>query len=453
MSNITDRIGRDDIVNKIDSIISHMRQDAHCCIALNGDWGSGKTFVMNMLDNKCSEAPNHIVIKYDAWANSFYSDPLIAVLSCIIDELNQKLISLDNVKAVIKDMAKEQGKALLEELSRISGEVGAVATIIKNLISIVPKFEAARKINNTNLDSFKSYQALINEVKSQLSLLTSAPSGSQRKLIILVDEIDRCLPDDQLKVLERLHRLFDINNCVVICAVNNKSIAQCIKTIYGIDGYEYLRKFFNFTFSLPMSSDLFLKTLLWDFQEKLKIANTTLNWSYEPIEEAYHCLLFGGNLESVDNRELTRYEEALDNICNDFGWNQLTHNYVFFIIVGLFIRKFYSPTFLTDSEIKANYEMIYIEDGSKEMPYFDYLLKYLNIDRRNLPENWSRTYHYYTPAFSWYFNEIIHYSTSTAPYGNSLRAFSNQPRIIVDDCRKLKNLIAFYAGEQTMREL
>ena len=82
----------------------------------------------------------------------------------VIDELNQKLISLDNVKAVIKDMAKEQGKALLEELSRISGEVGAVATTIKNLISIVPKFEAARKINNTNLDSFKSYQASINFV-------------------------------------------------------------------------------------------------------------------------------------------------------------------------------------------------------------------------------------------------------------------------------------------------
>ena len=51
-----------------------------------------------------------------------------------------------------------------------------------------------------------------------------------------------------------------------------------------------------------------------DFEEKLKIANKTLNWNYEPIEEAYHCLLFGGNMEDVDNRELTRYEESLENI-------------------------------------------------------------------------------------------------------------------------------------------
>ena len=55
MPNITDRIGRDDIVNKINSIISNMRQDAHCCIALNGDWGSGKTLA------------NYSVLPVDNW--------------------------------------------------------------------------------------------------------------------------------------------------------------------------------------------------------------------------------------------------------------------------------------------------------------------------------------------------------------------------------------------------
>ena len=453
MPNITDRIGRDDIVNKINSIISNMRQDAHCCIALNGDWGSGKTFVMDMLNSKCSESQDNIVIKYDAWANSFYSDPLIAILSCLIDELNRNLILFDNYETVIKDIAKEKGKAILDELSQKSGKIGAFATIIKNLISIVPKFEEANKISNAHLDSFKSYQGLISEVKSQLMLLTNDNSGYHHKLIILVDEVDRCLPDEQLKILERLHHLFDIPNCVVICAVNSKSIAQSIKTIYGIDGYEYLRKFFNFTFLLPMSSDLFLKSLLLDFEEKLKIANKTLNWNYEPIEEAYHCLLFGGNMEDVDNRELTRYEESLENICSDFGWDRLTHNYVFFVIVGLFIRKFCSTTFLTDSEIHKNRENICIDDDSREMSYYDYLLKYLNIDRKNLPDNWFNKYNSHTPEFSWYFNETVHHSVSNQSYSNSMRAFFNQPRVIVEDCRRLKELIVFYAGEQTMRDL
>ena len=452
MPDMVDKIGRTEIVDKINSIINNMRQDAHCCVALNGDWGSGKTFVMNMLNSKCLESQNNIVIKYDAWANSFYSDPLIAILSCIIDELNKRLALFDNYEAVIKDIAKEKGRVILEELSKKSGKIGTLATIIKNLISIVPKFKTANKIEDTYLDSFKSYQALICEVKTQLTLLTDGNSGHQHKLIILVDEVDRCLPDEQLKILERLHHLFDIPNCVVVCAVNNKSIAQSIKTVYGIDGYEYLRKFFNFTFLLPLSSDLFLKSLLLDYEEKLKLANKTLKWDYEQIEEAYQCLLFGGNLERVDNRELTRYQEALENICNNFGWGKLNHNYVFLVIVGLFIRKFCSSTFLSDLEIQTNREKVYIDDEAREMPYFDYLFKYLGINRKNLPDNWFNKYNPNTPEFSWYFNEIIHYSTNTPFYGNAMRAFLGKVGVSTDDCRRLKELIVFYAGEQTMRD-
>ena len=202
-----------------------------------------------------------------------------------------------------------------------------------------------------------------------------------------------------------------------------------------------------------MSSDLFLNSILLNFEQKLKIANQRIDWSCKPIEEAYHCVLFGGELENVDNRELTRYEKALENICDNFGWDRLTHNYVFFIIVGLFIRKFCSSTFLTDLEIQKNRETVHVDENSNEMPYFDYLSKYLKIDRRHLPENWFNQYNPLTPEFSWYFNETIQYSTNIQFHGNSMRAFYHQPRVIVDDCCKLKELIVFYAGEQTMHDL
>ena len=84
---------------------------------------------------------------------------------------------------------------------------------------------------------------------------------------------------------------------------------------------------------------------------------------------------------------------------------------------------------------------------------YDYLLEYLSIDRRNLPDNWFNKYHSNTPEFSWYFNEIVHYSMNAQFHGNSMRVFLGQPRVIVKDCRRLKELIVFYAGEQTMRDL
>lgn len=92
-------------------------------------------------------------------------------------------------------------------------------------------------------------------------------------MVVLVDEIDRCLPNDQLKILERLHHLFDVKNCAVIVAMNHSCIAKTVKTLYGTDGNEYLRKFFDFVFKLDTSAEVYLNNLFDGFIkscEKLK---------------------------------------------------------------------------------------------------------------------------------------------------------------------------------------
>ena len=117
------------------------------------------------------------------------------------------------------------------------------------------------------LEEFKSYQDLLKETKQVLNDITNTREyrGKQTKLIILVDEIDRCLPDEQLKILERLHHLFDVKNCAVICAINKKSIVKNFETTYGGNGEEYLRKFFDFNFYLDMSAEGYMQKLLEDF--------------------------------------------------------------------------------------------------------------------------------------------------------------------------------------------
>lgn len=87
-----DKIGRQDIVDKISSLVDNLQEDEHFCLALNGEWGSGKSYVMDMLREKFAEREEYIVVNYDAWKNNFYSDPLIAILYCILDSIpKQKL--------------------------------------------------------------------------------------------------------------------------------------------------------------------------------------------------------------------------------------------------------------------------------------------------------------------------------------------------------------------------
>lgn len=457
-----DKIGREEIVDRICLLVDNLQKDQHFCLALDGEWGSGKSFVLDMVEEKLEQHREYVIIKYDAWANSFYSDPLIAILSCLIDGIQEKLKEIKGYNKAIKEIAKEKGVNLLEELSQKTGKLGTVASIIKSIIGVIPKFQNAHSFEeNSNVADFKSYQQLLGEIKENLNTLTAYREyrGKQTKLIILVDEIDRCLPDEQLKILERLHHLFDVKNCAVICAVNKKGIIKNFETTYGGNGEEYLRKFFDFNFEITTSSNEYLKNLLVDFENTLsKLQNFEKDYNI-PASAAYLCMIHGKNkvLKNVDNREIFRYYECLLKICNEFGWERLTREYVFFIIVALLIRKNIAHTFLNVDEIQRNQQRvdgqlvnrgISYQERHEKMPYMDYLSHHLGLDRENLPEEIRqlRQGASIILELSWDFNEIVCYSAGKEFNGNSMRTFYHQPTVHTEICQELRKLIILYGG-------
>lgn len=76
--------------------------------------------------------------------------------------------------------------------------------------------------------------------------------ASHKTVIIVVDELDRCLPMYSIKVLERLHHIFnELNNVIVIVSMDKRQLEHSIKAIYGeIDVDTYLRKFISFKVGL-----------------------------------------------------------------------------------------------------------------------------------------------------------------------------------------------------------
>lgn len=468
---LQDKIGRDEIVDKICGLVGSLRKDKNFCLALNGAWGSGKSFVLGLIEEKLSKKQEYIIIKYDAWENTFYSDPLIAILSCILDGLEDKLSKMRGYGKVAANFGKKKGKEIVEKLSESGGKIGFIAKLIKEISEVISDLKNVSLVTDTKdnqLAIFKSYKSLLYEIKELLNRLTEKVlvSKEQTKLIILVDEIDRCLPDEQLKVLERLHHLFAVKNCAVIVTMNQACVAKTVKTIYGIDGYEYLRKFFNFTFRLDISANEYLKKLLEEYInsfEKIQGSKEEVAFS---VELAYECLICGSEkaLDKADNRELTRYFEGIMNICNDFGWQRLTSQYVFFILLALYIRKIISPTFLNADKAIANQKHaseIYLNrlrSGAKpDMSYYDYLKEFLGVDRSNPPEELSRLYRWgesRIAGFSWAFNEIIFASIKEQLPVNDICVceFTDKSNAIVDDCKELCKLVVLYGGEQEIQE-
>lgn len=255
-----DKIGRQDIVDKISSLVDNLQKDEHFCLALDGEWGSGKSYVMDMLREKFAVHPEYIVINYDAWKNNFYSDPLIAILYCVLDSIKE-YVEFSELKIKLKQgtikTLKSWGKKALSAMEKAGGKYTVLACIIEAISNVI---SASGKLsNNELLAGYKSYQSLIEEVKNQLNNLASTEIYNDKptKLIIMVDEIDRCLPNEQLIILERIHHLFDVKNCAIIVAMNKRQIIKVFDTRYGSGGKEYLRKFFKYNYHIEANSHLY----------------------------------------------------------------------------------------------------------------------------------------------------------------------------------------------------
>ena len=337
---LQDKIGRQETVDKICGLVDSLQKDQNFCLSLNGAWGSGKTFILQMIEEQLSKKQEYVIIKYDAWENTFYDDPLIAMLYCILDTL-ENLVSEDVLETISAgqkkkksiEMAKKIGEAIMETAAENNKVVKFSKDAIDKVKSIIKSYKETSLATNAQTEDYKSYSTFLKQTIKQLNEISSQEvyEGKQTKLIVFVDEIDRCLPDEQLKILERMHHLFDVKNCAVIVAMNQDCITKTVHAVYGIDGYEYLRKFFDFTFKIETLTGNYIKSLFEEFVQRISKFIKKPGEHVTAIDCAYKCLLYGNKrvLENIDNRKITRYYQRLLDVCNDFGWERLRPEFSF----------------------------------------------------------------------------------------------------------------------------
>lgn len=327
-------------------LIKNLPQDEHFCLALDGEWGSGKSFVMGMLRERLKEHSEYIVINYDAWKNNFYSDPLIAILSCIIDAMQEKLSEINGFQEAVKAAGKEAMNSFLKS----NKQAGKIASFIKTIVHVINRVQKPFQKDTTkgSISEFKSYQSLLSDVQDCLTKITEYHEYQNKvnKIIILVDEIDRCLPNEQLIVLERLHHLFEVKNCVVIVALNKASIESVFERSYGGHSKTYFRKFFDYNFKLPMKYQTLLNNLIREcvdeLNENLPPENLLVKQDGDYVSQCLGkwCADCGG----LDNRECQRLVKIAKEICKCIPQGAINYGYFWFIFKMMF-EKLYGNHF------------------------------------------------------------------------------------------------------------
>ena len=257
-----DSLGRNELLFRFIKLLGKL--DDECwTVAVNGDWGSGKTFFVkqaklildtlnpqsNLEDNirndiqtinymqalkekqtseDIDDSPtNNIVLNnfatvyYDAWLNDNHDDPILSLMYATIAS-NQSNFSEDKIRNFWN--------------------------IITALAGVVTK----RNFNDFNKalqgnDIFQDFKDADYVSKKVKEFIDSLIGESNKRLVIFIDELDRCKPDYAIRFLERIKHYFDDDRVIFVFSVNLLQLQYTVKNYYGanFDSTGYLDKFFD----------------------------------------------------------------------------------------------------------------------------------------------------------------------------------------------------------------
>ncbi|MGI5953759.1 KAP family P-loop NTPase fold protein [Dysosmobacter sp.] len=254
-----DLLNRQTIVDQMIHLLDILSDSrSSCTFALNGKWGSGKTFVLNMLERQLREyqdGEQYIVFHYNCWQYDYYEEPLVAIIAAMLDSLDEqtKLLSSDTRESLRRKMAA--AKPILKTIAasfaknKLGLDLAEVFTLTDETVNTVE--QAKEKIEDEHAyDQYYAFKEMIQSAKAELEKLAAT-----QMVVIVVDELDRCLPSYAIKVLERLHHLFyGLENVSVLLAVDKLQLDTTVKQIFGenTNVTTYLKKFINFELTLDV---------------------------------------------------------------------------------------------------------------------------------------------------------------------------------------------------------
>lgn len=311
-------------------------------IALDARWGEGKTFYVRQIEKtleyltlkKYGDNENaavrekvqdldqyfegtglavveteqsYLPVYYNAWEYDNHPDPLLSLLYVVV---------------------KKCGKLIDSKLTKTKLEIikDVIGAIQKNFLSVtIDGGKIVDAFSEKNI--FEDIQ-LAEEIREKVKMIFDEVIVEKaQKLVIFIDELDRCKPDFAMAMLERIKHYFDDDRIIFIVSVNKEQLTHTISNCYGagFDSTGYLNKFFDRTAYLP--------EMKIDTRMTCKGGNEILEKMANGLAEYYNLslrdvLIYNERIASIDNSILgDRY------LNSDYNGGICTAVYVSLIII------------------------------------------------------------------------------------------------------------------------
>ena len=177
---------------------------------------------------------------------SYYEEPLVSLITSMIR-------AIDEETNIFSETIRNDVGVALKKIAVQVMRKGLDVVKDKTGIDVNEIIDTANGISDEANEQIKSKYAFNEQLQLQKSLMSLHDEiiklSEERTVVFFVDELDRCLPEYAIRVLERLHHIFEgITNVQVIFSIDRSQLEQAVKQIYGegTDSRRYLKKFIRF---------------------------------------------------------------------------------------------------------------------------------------------------------------------------------------------------------------
>ena len=266
------------MVNLVANIATN-RDLSPSTIGLYGDWGSGKSSLMKLVqkkieekypkDEKKKDTIKTLCIEFNGWLFEGYEDTKTSLCGAILDALaDEKRFSkevTDYAKELIKkiDINKILGKGVKYGLDLfLSGGIGMLTDLsLSGLLSTIKSNagEVQAKDIEEILSMLKKNDKTRTEIKKFRNEFKDLLKKSKvENVVVFIDELDRCLPDTVLEVFEAMRLFLFVEGMSFVIGADERLIQYSIKSKYkevpgnNLDiGKEYLEKVIQYPLYIP----------------------------------------------------------------------------------------------------------------------------------------------------------------------------------------------------------
>ncbi|NCD13290.1 MAG: hypothetical protein EOL93_12140 [Epsilonproteobacteria bacterium] len=328
-----DKLERKNAIKDLSALLASTNQSF--VLALNADWGDGKTTFVKLWQAYLQKEKGMRSIYFSAWEDDFSKEPLISILGEIKKYINDNFSEKSDVAQSFEKVKSFSGKVLKRGVPAfVKGMMGGVLDVPKGVeeaIGAITESTAKELIENYSKDKeiTKEFKKAIQELFSKID--------EQKPFVVFIDELDRCRPLYAIELLERIKHIFGIDGLIFVLSIDKKQLVESIKSQYGnIDAQTYLRRFLDMEYNLQNANlDEFCTYLYYDIY-KLNEALKAKGIKRELLTDLDELVMIKYLARSA-NLSLRDIEQVFTRLKIIFNTTELGFFEVHFRIIVLFV--------------------------------------------------------------------------------------------------------------------